>query len=185
MKLKYILLGIALIVVLSGVALGDTSSDFTVTFEDKYEINNKSAPTLHVEKGETYTFNVNSSGEPFHISTDSSLEDNYDQIYRDGVDVTNRVDNEDATDNGTITWEVPADSPETLYYKSSESTHVGGQINVTSPPAGNTNLIPTFIGTLVGVPYWVFGAFTIGVGITAFVFGIRYDYLSNESTEYL
>jgi hypothetical protein len=88
-----------------------------------YEINGNNAqnPTLTLTRGVTYTFDINT--DPSHpvLITDGNL-DRYD----------NGVQNNDIF-NGTLTFTVPLDAPDTLFYICSIHTF-GGQINVIDPP---------------------------------------------------
>lgn len=64
-------------------------------------------PGLTLKRGVTYTFTVNASGHPFFIK---SVQGNGDgDAYENGV--TNN-----GTQDGTVTFTVPMDAPDTLYY---------------------------------------------------------------------
>jgi hypothetical protein len=79
-------------------------------------------PVLKLYRGQTYTFDINSPGNPFSIKTFRSL------------GVQNRylipgIDNHGVT-SGTITFTVPDNAPNILYYQSEEDLQVGGVIEV-------------------------------------------------------
>lgn len=70
-------------------------------------LDNESNPDFTFKRGQTYTFNVNAPGHPFLIKTTATL--GTDDSYDNGV-----TNNGAAT--GTITFTVPMDAPDTLYY---------------------------------------------------------------------
>jgi plastocyanin len=66
-----------------------------------------------LRRGGTYTFNVNASGHPFYLTTDNGTNfssGTYFGEYTNGVTGSR-------TDNGTITFVVPNNAPDTLYYQ--------------------------------------------------------------------
>lgn len=78
-------------------------------------------PTLTLYRGQTYYFEVTSPGEPFSFKTSRTLgtTDRYtDGGYIDTFGVT----------SGTIKFEVPMNSPDTLYYVSENDPDLGGLI---------------------------------------------------------
>ncbi len=77
--------------------------------------------TLTLVRGITYTFNVNATGHPFYIKTTQSS--GTGNAYNTGV--TNNGD-----DNGIISFTVPNDAPNTLYYNCQFHLSMGGQINI-------------------------------------------------------
>jgi hypothetical protein len=99
---------------------------FTVTASGitNYIINGSPDPTLQVERGGTYTFNINALGHPFWIKTAAST----GSANRYDVGVTNNGD-----DSGTITWVVAMDAPNTLFYNCGLHSTMTGQINVVNP----------------------------------------------------
>lgn len=90
-----------------------------------YVINGQSNPTLTITEGETYTFNINATGHPFWIKTNTST--GTANQYNDGV--TNN-----GTDNGVITFVVPFTAPSTLYYNCQFHSSMAGVINVIDVP---------------------------------------------------
>lgn len=71
-------------------------------------------PTLGpLYRGSTYSFVINASGHPFYFTTDDGTNyssNQYFNEYTDGVTGSR-------TDVGTITFTVPSDAPDTLYYQ--------------------------------------------------------------------
>jgi len=98
--------------------------DFTVTTPGfYYSINGQdSNPTITLTRGVSYTFAINAEFDhPFQISSDSN-----------GTSYDSGVMNNNISD-GTLTFTVPADAPDMLYYVC--SIHLfGGTINIVNPP---------------------------------------------------
>lgn len=90
-----------------------------------YVINGSEGATLTLERGVTYTFQMqNVPGlHPFYISTSSSGAGA--GAYTDGVD------GNFASGNQTLTFTPSADAPNVLYYQCSSHDFMGGTINVT------------------------------------------------------
>jgi len=106
----------------------------TANGSSAYIINGQSNPTLSINEGETYTFNINASGHPFWIKTVNST--GTGNAYNDGV--TNN-----GTANGTITFVVPYNAPSTLYYNCQYHSSMAGTINVTDVPSPTATPNPT------------------------------------------
>lgn len=79
-------------------------------------------PVLKLYRGQTYTFTINSPGNPFSFKTNRSLgaQDRY---------VITGIDNYGVT-NGTITFTVPLNAPSLMYYQSETDINVGGAISI-------------------------------------------------------
>ena len=80
-------------------------------------------PTLFLTKGEQYKFNINADGHNFWIKTQTGT--GIGNSYNTGV-----VGN--GTTNTTITWDVPFDAPDILYYQCQNHTDMNGTINLTT-----------------------------------------------------
>lgn len=95
-----------------GTGTDSINFDVTNTGTTAYVLNggdltNASNPDLTLTRGMTYTFTVNASGHPFFIKT---VQGNTNaNAYNSGV--TNN-----GAENGTISFTVPMDAPDTLYY---------------------------------------------------------------------
>jgi len=79
-----------------------------------------------LRRGGTYTFNLNASGHPFYFTTDNGTNftpGGYFGEYTDGVTGSR-------TDVGTITFTVPLDAPDTLYYQCGNHSVMRGTIVV-------------------------------------------------------
>lgn len=87
-----------------------------------YIINGVANPTLSLIEGEVYSFIINAPGHPFWIKTVSST--GTGNQYNTGV--TNN-----GTDNGVITFIVPAGAPSTLYYNCQYHISMAGTLLIT------------------------------------------------------
>ena len=97
-----------------------------------------SNPTLYLQKGKNYRFSVNASGHPFFINTVNST--GVGNSYNDGV-----------TNNGVavgiITFKIPYDAPDILYYNCQHHSSMNGEIRVGGAGAGvGVGSEGTFIG---------------------------------------
>jgi hypothetical protein len=109
----------------SGNVVFDLSDEsFTVTNSGTgaYVVDGVSNPTFNLVKGNTYTFVINASGHPFWIQTVSGGYSSAD-VYSTGT--TNL-----GTDNGAITWTIPTNAPNTLYYACEFHSSMQGTINL-------------------------------------------------------
>ena len=84
---------------------------------------NTNNPPLYLNRGQNYQFNVNASGHPFLIKTERGT--GLDNVYPDGV-----VNN--GAQVGVVTFKVPFNSPNTLYYQCQNHAAMGGTIIVDS-----------------------------------------------------
>ena len=102
---------------------GADAGTYTVTNSgvSAYTINSSSNPTLTLQRGGTYTFNVSATGHPFWIKTAQTT--GTTDTYSTGV--TNN-----GTASGTITFTVPNDAPSTLYYICENHAPMTGVINI-------------------------------------------------------
>jgi plastocyanin len=79
-----------------------------------------------VYRGGTYTFNLNVTGHPFYLTTDDGTnwtQGGYAGEYTDGVTGSR-------TEVGTLTFTVPNDAPDTLYYQCANHSGMKGTIHV-------------------------------------------------------
>jgi hypothetical protein len=89
-----------------------------------YVVNGMNDPGITVVRGCSYTFNVNAPGHPFFIKTMPVT--GVGNQYNDGV--TNN-----GTQNGVITWDVPAGAPNSLFYICQFHASMTGTITVVDP----------------------------------------------------
>lgn len=78
-------------------------------------------PTLRLYRGQTYNFQINSPNNPFSIKT-SRVQGNLNR-YNNGV--TNN-----STSNGTVTFTVPVNAPDVLFYVSENDANAGGVFQI-------------------------------------------------------
>ena len=96
-------------------------------------------PTLYLTKGKNYRFSVNASGHPFYIKTVNST--GTGNAYNNGV-----TNNGAAV--GVVTFKVPYDAPDILYYNCSNHSSMNGEIRIGGAGAGvGVGSEGTFIGT--------------------------------------
>lgn len=77
--------------------------------------------TIKLYKGVTYKFEINTPGMPFSIRTARVLSDDY--LFNEGVDQQN-------VEQGTVTFTVGINTPDTLYYVSSNDINAYGLIQI-------------------------------------------------------
>ena len=90
------------------------------TFTGPGGLSSSEDPTIYLARGQTYEFNLNASGHPFHIQTTSGG-------YNAGNVYTTGVTNGGAA-VGVIKFEVPFSAPNTLYYVCQNHSNMAGTI---------------------------------------------------------
>jgi hypothetical protein len=91
-------------------------------------LNYEANPNLTLVRGDTYTFTlVTTAPIPFYIKTEQTLGVN--NLYTEGV-----INNGSAT--GTITFTVPQDAPDTLYYNSATEQNMQGVFTIIDATPG-------------------------------------------------
>ncbi|WP_411895370.1 CHRD domain-containing protein [Winogradskyella sp. A2] len=105
---------------------GTTNFDVTNSGASAYIFNdggfdNASNPNLTLQRGETYTFTVNAPGHPFFINSTQGT--GTGNAYNDGVSNNGAV-------NGTITFTVPSNAPDTLFYNCEFHGSMTGTITI-------------------------------------------------------
>lgn len=81
-----------------------TNKAYTFNGNDLTDVEN---PELTLKRGETYLFEVDAFKHNFFIKTEQKTGSN--SVYNDGVE-------NNGIDSGTITFSVPTDAPDTLFY---------------------------------------------------------------------
>jgi len=133
------------------------AADFNVSVVDfAYSINGQgNFPTLTLTRGKSYTFaNVDGSGfiHPFGIQNFPTTQGG--TLYNTGVS------GDAPLVNGTMTFNVPASAPSTLYYNCQNHDFMFGQINVVSAPVA-TATVPAVSDLARGM--LVFGLGLLGI----------------------
>jgi hypothetical protein len=124
--------------------VGAAPAPITVTNSgaSSYLVNGVSNATIAMVRGGLYTFQVNASGHPFWIQTSAGA-------YNPANAVTSGIINNGAA-VGTITFQVPADAPSTLYYVCQNHAVMAGIINVT----GTANPYESILGDGEYISNW-------------------------------
>ena len=113
---------------------------FTVTVDNNnYRIDSHGTtdnPTLTLERGLTYTITLDVAGHPFRIQSNND-EAASGTLYSSGVihtenSVDTTGDNTQGKETGILSFKVPFDAPDTLYYRCQNHTAMVGTINVVS-----------------------------------------------------
>ena len=93
-----------------------------------YVINQADNPTISLVRGNTYTFTLNLTGPyPFYIKSQPTT--GLTNIYSSGVTNNGAI-------TGTVTFVVPQNAPDVLYYTASNQTNMQGQFNVIDASSG-------------------------------------------------
>eukprot|EP00042_Codosiga_hollandica_P057943 m.867160 g.867160 ORF g.867160 m.867160 type:complete len:1068 (+) comp59725_c0_seq26:54-3257(+) len=94
-----------------------------------YTIDGVTNPTLTFTRGNTYTFSVSASGHPFYIKTVRGT--GTTNVYAIGV-------TGNGVTSGTLTFTVPLDAPNTLFYQCSVHSGMSGTINIVTATTVST-----------------------------------------------
>ncbi len=116
------------------VGASNTSLNVSNNGASNYIIDSASNPTLTLERGTTYTFNLSVSGHPFWIKTAPNTGTG-DQF---NTGVTNN-----GAETGTLTFTPDGTAPSTLYYICQFHSGMVGTINIVD--AGSTNYLSVFV----------------------------------------
>ncbi len=112
----------AFVVLAMFVPASALAADFTVTASfPTYTVNGQGNPTLTLNRGQTYTFQVTASGHPFYIKTA--------QVTGTGSTFDTGVTN-NGVETGTLTFTVPASAPSTLFYQCAVHTPMTGTLSI-------------------------------------------------------
>ena len=111
----------------SSLAIGrwnvsDDGSNTHYQFTGPGGLSSSNDPTLYLARGQTYEFNIDASGHPFHIQTSSGAY-NASNLYTTGV--TNA-----GAAVGVVTFAIPFSAPNTLYYVCQNHSNMAGTITV-------------------------------------------------------
>lgn len=97
-----------------------------------YLINSVANPTLNLVRGSNYTFNISASGHPFWIKSVRST--GTGNAFNTGV-------TGNGTDNGTLTFSVPTNAPNQLFYNCQFHGSMTGDIIITDPPVAPVEVV--------------------------------------------
>tara|TARA_X000001036_G_scaffold98237_5_gene91094 strand:- start:5048 stop:6703 length:1656 start_codon:yes stop_codon:yes gene_type:complete len=109
------------------------NTTFNVTVSNGvFDIDNNPQPTLTLQRGRTYIFDYSSAGHPFKLS--KIADGRTAQGFVDSGSILGASDG--VTENASvITYVVPDNAPDTIYYYCNNPSHVGmgGTINILEP----------------------------------------------------
>ena len=114
-----------------------------------YQIDYQSNPTLTLARGNTYVFNLNINGNyPFWIKTAATT--GVGDAYNSGVSRNGSL-------IGLVTFTVPQDAPDTLYYASQTQSNMQGQLTIVDGQAGTgpgfwIQAAPGIVGVVPATP---------------------------------
>tara|TARA_R100000030_G_scaffold88312_1_gene72198 strand:+ start:619 stop:1557 length:939 start_codon:yes stop_codon:yes gene_type:complete len=111
------------------------------TFTGPGLIGAENDPTIYVQRGMIYQFVNNMGAHPFRIQSDANGATGTQ--YNDGLD-------QNDVSNGTITWKVQMDAPDTLYYQCTAHPNMGGEIKVGGGGGGGDTSTTTHLIWLLG-----------------------------------
>ena len=100
---------------------------------DEYFWNNvpeKIFPTITLERKRTYTIGIDVAGFPIRLESDSTTLYSQGITHNDGTTDTTGATAVTDKSSGTWTWIVDENSPDTLYYRSTNHTDISGIINI-------------------------------------------------------
>lgn len=115
----------ALLLPTASAFAGETSFSVAAFSTSNYSIDGMDDPVLSLQRGQTYTFSLNVSGHPFFIKIFPGA--------GGGNTFNNGVTNNGAQ-SGTLTFLVPLDAPNQLFYNCGNHGAMGNTINITDPP---------------------------------------------------
>jgi hypothetical protein len=105
----------------------------TASGASAYVVGGSNNATLAFVRGATYTIQVSAVGHPFWIQTSSGA-------YSAANIVTSGITN-NGTELGYITYQVPADAPNTLYYVCQNHSAMAGTINITGTASNSGKVL--------------------------------------------
>jgi hypothetical protein len=126
MRARSLAIVFVVFVVAPRTAAAATSFDVGASGMSAFVVDGVNNPTLTLTRGQTYTFNVNTFGHPFWITTARGADDAETNQFSQGV-----------TGNGAfpgapLTFVVPASAPATLFYQCRFHDPMGGTLNIIS-----------------------------------------------------
>ncbi len=145
-----------------------------------YQIDAQRNPTLTLARGNTYVFNLSLTGVfPFWIKTSPTT--GRGEVYDSGV-------TRNGSNSGLITFVVPQDAPDTLYYAAENQPNMQGVLNIVDSVPGTgpgfwIQAAPGVSGVLPSTPNVssrdVFGVESNGQDLGTVVFNVPYKTAQN------
>jgi len=119
-----------------------TNFNVTNNFASSYVIGGANNPDLVLTRGQTYTFTIDALGHPFWIvSARGAAEVNQNAV-------TNGVTGNGPA-SGTVTFVVPTNAPNLLFYQCGFHDVMGGKLIIVSPSVPSTT--PLTLAALAGL----------------------------------
>ncbi len=145
---------LSLVAGLAGVAVMQWAAVAAIAFKvtvvpggmTSYMIDGANDPSLTLTRGQTYTFNVNTSGHPFWITTALGAGDAEFNAFSQGV-----TGNGAGSVPGTVTFVVPTSAPATLFYQCSFHDPMNGTLNIVSAAASVPSMGPAMLAALTAL----------------------------------
>jgi hypothetical protein len=126
-RLFLFFLGVAILRVTTACAQAPLTNHVTgANGLSDYIIDGQNDPTLTLQRGVTYRFQVSVIGHPFDIKTNRTVFAS--DRYNSGV-------TGQGAQNSTLTFAVPLDAPSLLHYQCESHAGMGGDLTIVDPPA--------------------------------------------------
>ncbi len=137
-------------------ALGQNQFNVTASGSSNYTINGMSDPTLTLQRGKMYVFQVNAPGHPFYIKTARGS--------GTGNQFSSGVTGQGVT-QGTLTFVVPMNAPNPLHYQCSVHDAMGGTLTINDPVSVPQDGVPraAWLGPAVPNPATRGATFRFGI----------------------
>jgi hypothetical protein len=163
-------LSVLLTLVVVVAATHREASAFAVTgpTTSAYVVDGSNNPTLMLNRGSTYIFNVNATGHPFFIKT-------VDNSTGTGSQWTLGVTNP-GVQVGTLTFVVPMSAPDQLFYHCSIHSAMGGHLTILGP-VGVGDPVPSmaWLGRAIPNPAKDGASFRVGLPRDAKIDVVMFD----------
>ena len=119
--------------------IADSTAHFTVTIVGSspyyYSIDGTQQATLKLERNKSYVFNNASYGShPLYFQTTDNS---------GSYDSSNVVSYQSGNTTQTVILRIPNDAPDTLYYRCSQHSGMGGSVSLRTISTGNNGLVPS------------------------------------------
>ena len=148
--------------------LGVSGSNYIFTGPGLFSGTDQSDPTLYLIRGHTYKFVNNTGGHPFRIQSTPSQTGG-------GTAYNLGVTNNDAGNGVTLTFDVPMDAPDTLYYQCTAHPAMTGTIHVITQGSSGLQSRTTVSGSTGSIAANASAGMTLDVAKTYVLHKIQTD----------
>lgn len=137
-------------------AVAQTQFNVSASSLSNYTIDGTNDPTLMLVRGQTYLFQVNAPGHPFYIKTA--------RVAGTGSRFDTGVTGQAVT-QGTLTFVVPMNAPNQLFYQCGNHGAMGGTLTITDPVSVPADGVPraAWLGPAVPNPASHGATFRFGI----------------------